>query len=113
MRPEIVVPLLLQRRIDVEILQLGKSEEGGCGDNTDPEDLCEAAVVEIKWVLEREFAVTVRVHSACVFDDVDVAGRPSCCYVADNDLLQEAPVAGEANEKGCGDLGVRFWGSVP
>ena len=48
MRPEVVHPVRFQGGIDVEILELGEGEEGGCGYNIDAQDLCEAMAVEVE-----------------------------------------------------------------
>ena len=54
--------------------------------------------------MEGEFAVQVGVHDACVFDDVDVLWGPAGGDVGDDGLLEEAPVAGEADEEGGGEV---------
>jgi len=94
--PEVVGPISFERGESVEILQLGKREEGRCLDNIDAKDFCKTMMVQIKGVLKRKKTITVRFHDSSVLDHVNVLGWPASCYVADNNLLEERPVPGEA-----------------
>ena len=70
-------------------------------------------VVDVERIWQGEEVVAVRVHGAGIFDDVDVSGRPPGCNIGDHDLLEEAPIARKAYEKGCFLGNVRIWRSVP
>ena len=39
MCPEVVGPVVVERSVDVEVLELGEGEEGRCRDDIDAEDL--------------------------------------------------------------------------
>ena len=82
-----MVPFLVQGGVDVEVLQLRKGEEGRCGNYMNAKGFCKAVVVDVEWILECEKAVTVRMHGACIFDDVYVVRRPTSCDVGNDNLL--------------------------
>ncbi len=87
MRPEVVVPLFVKGGENVEVLQLGKGEERRCGDYVDSEGFRKAVLVDIEWVLQGKKPITVRVHSACVIDNINVFRWPTGCDVGDYNLL--------------------------
>jgi len=72
-------------------------------------------VVEEEGVLEGEEAPFVRVHYACVLNNVYIRWRPSCCNIGYDHLLQDPPITREAYEEGSllGDVWRRwatpFW----
>ena len=113
MGPEVVGPVALEGGEGVEVLELGKGEEGWGGEDVDAQDGGEAVLVEVEGVLEGEEAETVAVHHACIIDDIDVGGGPAGSDVADDDLLEEAPIAGETDEEGGGFGDVGGGGLVP
>ena len=112
-RPEIVGPAVLEGGVDEEILHLGESEESRSVDDVHAEDLGQAMVVDVKRVLRRQQAIAVTVHDACVLDHIDVFRGPAGDDVADNHLLQEAPIASEAYEERGGLVDVRGGWTVP
>ena len=104
---------MLERGVDEEILHLCKGEESRRVDDIDAEDLGETVVIEVERILESELAVTVAVHDASVLDDVDIFWRPARGDIADDYLLEQAPVAGEADKEGCRLVDMRGGWSVP
>ena len=99
MRPEVVGPLALVGLGEVEVLELREAEQGRGLDDVDTKDVFEDRVVEVEGVLERELPARVGLLHTCVFDDVDLRGRPAGCEVADDCLLQDGPGAREADEE--------------
>ena len=99
MRPEVVLPPLLQRGPHIEILQLRESHERGCDEHVDAKDLLEAVVVQEEGILQRQGTVFVRLHHARVLHHVDFVGGPAGHDVGYHCLLQQSPVAREANEE--------------
>ena len=92
-------PVVLQCRKGIKILQLSKSEESGGGDDIDTKDLGQAVMVKIERVLQSEKITGIGLHDPGVLNHIDVFGRPSCCDIGYDSLLQERPIAGEANEE--------------
>ncbi len=88
MGPEIVGEIVINGFGEVKILQLSKGLQSRCGHDIYSEDVGKAVVVHIEWVRRAELSIFVRIEGACILDDVDVAGWPAGCYVADNHLLQ-------------------------
>lgn len=86
--PEVVGEVVVDGLGKVEILELGKGLKGRSSDDINAEDFSETIVVQVEGVFGGETAVLVGVHCASIFDDVNIFGRPSCCDVADYNLLQ-------------------------
>lgn len=70
-------------------------------------------MVKIERVLESEEAAAVGVHGSGVFDYIDVFRGPAGGYVGYYCLLQDPPVACEADKEGGFFWNMRFWGQVP
>jgi hypothetical protein len=56
-------------------------------------------VVEEEGVLEGELPVLVTVHDSCIFNDINILWGPARGNVEYYYLLEEPPVAGEADEE--------------
>ena len=111
--PEVMGKVVVDGFAEVKVLELREGLQGRHCDDVDAEDLGQAMVVHVKWVLRCEEPSSVRVKCACVLDDIDVGGRPASGDVAHYHLLEKRPVSREANvEAGVlRDMGV--WGRVP
>lgn len=106
-------PVVLQCRKGIKVLQLSKSEESGGGDDIDTKDLGQAVMVKIERVLESEKITGIGMHDPGVLNHINVFGRPSCCDVGNDSLLQERPIAGEANEEWSRFVDMRSGRGIP
>ena len=113
MGPEVVGEVMIDRFGEVQVLQLRKRLQARGRHHMDAQDGREAVVVEVERVLARQPTAPVRVKRARVFHHVYVPRRPAGGDVAHHDLLQERPVAREADVQAgvLRDVGVR--GPVP
>lgn len=106
-------PIVLQCHKCIKVLKLSKSEKSGRGDDIDTEDLGQAVMVKIERVLESEKVMVVRMHDSCVLDHINVFRRPSSGDVGYDRLLEQRPIAREANEERSRFVDVRSGRGVP
>ena len=70
-------------------------------------------MIQEERVLQRQKTEGVGIHDPRIFHDVDVFCGPAGCDVGYDYLLDEPPVAREADEEGGIFLNVWSWGCVP
>ena len=108
-----MLPAILQSCIRIEILQLREREKGGCTDDVDAKNRGEAVMIYVEGILEGEAVLEVAVHGACIFYYVNVFRWPACGQIGDYCLLQQSPIAREANKQRCRDIHMWVWGRIP
>lgn len=98
MRPEIMRPVPAHRFEQVQILELSERKQRRRDDNIHAQHILQSMVLEIEGVRFVQQTISIRKHCPGILNHVDVSWGPSCSDVSDDCLLEQRPVACEADE---------------
>lgn len=76
MRPEVLSPLAFHCREEEEVLQLCEAHKRGCRNYIHPENLGQAPLVKVEWILGRQKPFPIAVKGSCIVYYVYLFRRP-------------------------------------